>query len=510
MIKTSLKIAFISFFFFILVSCEKPSSDNELVITQNIIPGTESEQLSGEIESSGEAIEFQEFSPQILIDRDYSIYEIQNINIDHDERDEQIIIAAPLNDGKAVFQIYVADYDPEQDEYIGIYKDDISLNNLNLLTLFSEDITGDHIPEIIITGIDVKDLQVYEIYKMVEDKESGSMNFLKVFSQAVDGDFELNKTERGNDYKIDLLQGDSYSLEIQKKNPEDDKNLIIEKYKWNGISSYYELSSSEKMKITSASNQELVKFYRGSSEDYLNFISGPWFKIKDLSGNPTHNMNEIFMMLIPDQTMTFYANGIQESFTWADDKQPIKYRNVLSFYDVRNNYLKSMYFSISIYIDSFKSIQVRIRGNQRWGGTYTQLTENLQNVLTDTSKENSIISEMEIKGLYKSNLHTEIVFDSPEYMLKEDDVESKGIYTIFTLGDKQILEMKELNSNGLTVQIKSYQMDYNETSDDLRIIRTITLQKGSIHSTGIDLETNTELYFEQIEKIKQDVTDSQS
>lgn len=508
MIKTCFKISIISLFFFIVFSCEKPTASDEIVITKNVIPGQDNEELSEEIISSGDAVVFQEFSPQILIDRDYSIYEIQNINIDLDESDEQIIIAAPLNDGKAVFQIYVADYNPKKDEYIEIYKDDISFNNLNLVSLLSEDFTGDHIPEVIVTGIDNKDLQVYEIYKMIEDKESEQMNFRKVFSQAVDGVFELNKAERGNDYKIDLLKGDSYSLEVQKKNPDAEDNLIIEKYKWNDSVAYYELSSSEKMNISSSSNQELVKFYRGSSEDYLKFLSGPWFKIKDLNGNPTHNMNEIFMIQIPSQTMTFYANDIQESFTWADDKHPIKYRNVLSFYDVRNNYLTSMYYSISIYIDSFESIQVRIRGNQRWGGTYTQLTDNLQNVLTDKSKENSLISEMEIKGLYKTNLNTELIFDSPEYTLKEGGVESRGIYTIFTLNDGPVLEMKELNSNGLTVQIKSYKMDYNEISDDLRVIRTITLQRGILNSTGIDLESNSELHFEQIEKINQDVTDN--
>ncbi len=508
MIKTLFKISIISFFFFLVFSCEKTTASDEIVVTKNVIPGLDNEEFSKEIKSTGEAVVFQEFSPQILIDRDYSIYEIQNINIDSDESDEQIIIAAPLNDGKAVFQLYVADFNQEKDEYIEIYKDDISFNNLNIVSIHSDDLTGDHTPEIIVTGIDNKDLQVYEIYKMIEDKDSKQMNFIKVFSQAVDGVFELNKAERGNDYKIDLLKGESHSLEVQKKNPDNEKNLIIEKYKWNNSTAYYELSSSEKIKITSASNQELVKFYRGSSDDYLHFLSGPWFKIKDLNGNPTHNMNEIFMMQIPSQTMTFYANDIQESFTWADDKKPIKYRNVLSFYDVRNNYRKFMYYSISIYIDSFDSIQVKIRGNQRWGGTYTQLTDNLQNVLTDTSRENSIISEMEIKGLYKTNLNTELIFDSPQYTLKEEGVESRGIYTIFTLNDEQILEMKELNSNGLTVQIKSYKMNYDEISDDLRVIRTITLQRGILNSTGIDLESNSELHFEQIEKINQDVTDN--
>ena len=490
-------------------SCDTNSSNDELVIPQNIIPGNENEMMSTETDNTiEESTEYQPHTVQILIDPDYSVYEIQNMNIDMDEYDEQIILASPLNDDKDLFQIYIADYDIENDEYVEIYKDEIAENNLNMASLSHDDLTGDHYPEIIISGIDSKGLQIFEIYKMLNFKETESWTFAKIFSKFADGDFEINKADRGNDYKIDLLKGESYSLELQKINPDDNKSFIIEKFKWNEITSYYELSSSEKVKISSVSNESLQKFYRGTNDDYLNFLSGPWFKTQDLNGNPTHNMNEIFQLLVDEQTLTFYSNDIQESFTWADDKKPIKFRNALSFYDVRNNFLKSMYFSISIYINSFESIQVKIRGNERWGGTYTQLTENLQTILTDTSKENELLSELDIKGLYKTNLNTEIIFDNPEYTLKEDGLETKGIYTIFTLDDDQILEMKELNANGLTEQIKSYKMNYSEISDDLRIIRTITLQKGTLKSRGIVLESNSELHFEQIEKINQESSDN--
>ena len=67
----------------------------------------------------------------------------------------------------------------------------------------------------------------------------------------------------------------------------------------------------------------------------------------------------------------------------------------------------------------------------------------------------------------------------------------------------------ELNSNGLTMQIKSYKMTYNETGNDIRIIRTITLNKGSLQSKGIVLESNSELHFEQIEKVIQGIADNQ-
>jgi len=497
--------------FFLLASCSNRVQKEELVIPENIVPGSEDEKIFTDTDSSIEIADDNTlFSAQILIDRDYSIFEIQNINIDADEEEEQVIIASPVNDEKKPFKIYVADYDPAHDDYSEIYNDEISENNLNIASIQSGDITGDHFQEVLIRGIDTKGFQVFEIYKIIEIKETGDLTFVKVFSQSADGDFEINKVDRGNDYKIDKLNGESFTLELQKKNPDDEKSYIVEKYKWNNTTSLFDLSSSNKVKISSVSNENLLNFYKGTSEDFLAFVEGPWFKTEDLDGNPTHNMNEIFQMISDENTLTFYSNDIQESFTWADEKKPIKFRNVLSFYDVRNNFLKSMYFSIYIYIDSFESIRIRIIGNKRWGGTYTQLTENLQNVLTDTSKENFLISDLDVKGLYKSNLNTEIIFDNPEYILKEDGVESKGIYTIFSLNGDQILEMKELNANGLTTQIKTYKINYVETSDDMRIIRTITLNKGMLKSRGIVLESNSELHFEQIEKIIQEATDNQS
>ncbi|MBI9098729.1 MAG: pallilysin-related adhesin [Spirochaetaceae bacterium] len=492
------------------ISCRIKIDVEEKIIPQTIVPGAERELPITNTDSTIETVVFQKYDAQILIDRDYTIFEIQNINIDGDEEEEQIILAGPLNDDRKIFKIFVADYDPQKDEYIEIYRDGISENNLKIASIVSEDITGDHFNEVIITGIDTKGLQVYEIFKVITIDDTGDTAFVKVFSQAADGDFELHKPDRGNDYKIDNLKGESYILELQKKNPEDEKSLIIEKYKWNETTHFFDLSNSEKVKISLVSNENLLNFYRGTSEDFLQFLSGPWYKVKDLDGIPTHNMNEIFQILPEAQTLTFFSNDIQESFTWADDKKPIKYRNALSFYDVRNNFLKSMYFSISIYIESFDSIQVKIRGNERWGGTYTQLTENLQYVLTDRSRENSLISDLNIKGLFKTNLNTEIIFDNPEYILKENGIETKGIYTIFDLYDDTILEMKELNANGLTKEVKLYKMNYSETSDDFRIIRTITLQKGKLKVDGLMRESNSELHFEQIEKINQDVSDPQS
>lgn len=497
-------------FTLIFVSCNDTGEQDEIVTAQTIIPGSDMVNEENDDEERVDMADAIVNSPQILIDRDYTVYDIRNINLDDDEIEEQVILASPLNEDKDVFRIYIADFDEQRGEYSELFTDLISYNNLNLASIETDDLTGDHLQEVIITGIDTKDQQVMEVFKIMQGKEAGDIEVREVFSQAVDGDFEIIQSERGNDYKIEELKGESFSLEIQKKNPDDDKNLIVESYKWNEDSVLYELSSSEKVRISSLSNENLLNFYRGSSEDYLEFLSGPWFKTKDLYGNPTHNMSEIFQLLPDEKTLTFYSGDIQESFVWTEQNEPVKYRHALSFWEVRNNILRSMYFNISIYINSFESIQIKIRGNQRWGGTYTQLSDNLQKALTDTSRENSLLSEMEIKGLYKTNLNSEILFDSPEYILREEGVETKGIFTIFELDNDTILQMKELSENGLTKDVRTYKMDYSETSDDLRIIRTITLQKGELRSRGIVEESNSELHFEQIEKINQDLPENQS
>ncbi|MBN2656921.1 MAG: pallilysin-related adhesin [Spirochaetales bacterium] len=509
MIKKRTILAAFVFPVILVISCSSPRSEDEIITAQTIIPGL-ANNSPGSLESDNSIVAADSIinSLQILIDREYRDYEILNINLDEDEIDEQIILASPLNEDKNVFRIYIADFDEKNDEYYEMYRSDIGTFNLNIASIECDDLTGDHLNEIIITGVDTKDQQVFEVFKLFPDKENRTYRVRKVFTEAVDGDFEIIRMDRGNDYKIDGLPGDSFGLEVQKKNPDDEKNLIVERFKWNRETNLYDLSSSEKVRISSLSNENLLNFYRGTSEDYINFLKGPWFKTKDLSGNATHNMNEIFQILPGEKTITFYSGDIQESFTWNENTEPVKYRHILSFYDVRNNFLTSMYYSISINIDSFESIQVKIRGNQRWGGTYSQLTDNLQKALTDNSRENLLLSEMVLKGLYKTNLNTEISFDSPEYILKEEGKETRGIFTIFDLEGQKILEMKELSTNGLTKEIRTYLMNYAETADDLRIIRTITLKQGVLKSRGITPESGSELHFEQIEKINKDTTDT--
>lgn len=491
------------------LSCSKKAVVEEEVSAQTIIPGIDTRSDNIQTDSSLEIADINMNTVQILIDRDYAVYDVRNVNLDDDDVEEQIILASPLNEDRDVFRIYIADYFPQYDEYREIFSDIIGKNNLNIASIQTDDITGDHLKEVIVSGVDTKDQQVFEIFKLFPEKDSAQKKVRGIFSLAVDGDIEVINSERGNDYKIEILKGESFPLEVQRKNPDDDSILIVEKYKWNESGRIYELASSEKINRSSLSNENLLNFYRGTSDDYLTFLTGPWYKVKDLNGNPTHNMNEIFELLPSEKTLTFYSGDIQESFTWTENSEPVKYRHVLSFNDVRNNFLNSMYFSISIYIDAFDSIQVKIRGNQRWGGTYTQLTGNLQKALTDNSRENLLLSKMEIKGLYKTNLNSEIIFDSPEYLFKNEGVESRGIYTIFDLEGDTILEMKELSENGLTRKVNTYRMEYSEKADDLRIIRTITLVQGQLRARGIAPDDNRELHFEQIEKTNQDITDIQ-
>lgn len=492
-----------------IFSCRPPEPEEGRVKAQTIVPGVSDDSSTTEKTTDMTIVPADAIinSPQILIDREYNEYDILNINLDRDITEEQIILASPINEDKNVFRIYIADFNEKENEYYELFRSDIGENNLNIASIQCEDLTGDHFKEVMVSGIDTKDRQIFEIFKIFHDNKKGLIEVKSVFSQAVDGDFEIIRYVRGNDYKIDLLPGDSFSLEVQKKNPDDNKSLLVEHFKWNEESGMFELSSSDKVKISSQTNKNLLNFYRGTSIDYLEFLGrGPWYKTRDLNGNPTHNMKEIFQIIPSDMTITFYSGDSQESFTWNDNTLPVKYRQVLSL-SVRNNFLNSMWFPVSIYINSFESIQVKIRGNQRWGGTYTQLTENLQRALTDKSRENLLLSDIEIKGLYKTNLNTEINFDSPEYILKKEGEESRGIFTIFDLEGQTILELKELSANGLTKDLSTYSMKYSESSDDLRIIRTITLQQGELKTEGIS-PIGQELHFEQIEKIDQGTKDN--
>jgi len=509
MMKNGTILTTLSLFLLLVLSCGSPEAAEEDVTTQKVTPGLSDQgEVTQERDETIVPADAIVNNVQILIDREYRDYEILNINLDEDETEEQIILASPLNEDRNVFRIYIADFNQKTGEYYELHRSDIGTLNLNIASIQCEDLTGDHLKEVIISGIDTKDQQVFEIYKFFREKEEQSYTAQRIFAQAADGDFEIIPTERGNDYKIDGLPGESYGLEVQKKSPDDERNLVVERFKWNEETKIFELTKSEKVRISSRANENLINFYKGTSLDYLEFLKGPWYKTKDLNGNPTHNMNEIFQILPEDKTMTFYSGDIQESYTWTENSEPVKYRHILSFNSVRNNILKSISFSINISINSFESVQVKIRGNHRWGGTYTQLTENLQKALTDSSRENLLLSEMKIKGLYKTNLDTEILFDSPEYTLKEGGAETRGIYTIFDLEGQQILQMKELSLNGLTREVRTYLMNYSETSDDLRIIRTITLQEGTLRSRGISPESGSELHFEQIEKVNQESTEN--
>ncbi len=494
-------------FSLLFLSCNK--TEKEEIESQNITVGIESEKPENDYTSTSNIPrESQILTPQIPIDRDYSIIQIVNKDIDLDEPDEQIILAGPANDNTKKVKLYIADYDISLKKNIEIFSAEISNLILKSASIEFEDITGDHNSEIIIHGIDSKGIQFFEIYRLIASKNANhNLTIDKIFSKQADGFFEIKRFSRSSEYTNNRNNNESYNIEVQKKNPEDDKSIIKEIYKWNSSSSLFVLNNAEKIKITAVSDEKLQKLYGGSVSDSLQFLNGSWYKINNPDGKPTHNMDEIIIINILDNSIMFYSNAIIESYTWK--YPPIKYNGYrLYFNRIKNDLIQTIFYPLVVNINSMESIKVEIKGNDRWGGTYTQLTSTLQHVLTDKSKENILESEIKIKGLYKSNLDSEITFDYPKYTLKKDNKETMGIYTIFNLYGEQILEMKEIQSNGIIKDKKSYKLSYNETSDDMRIIRTITLNKGSIQSKGILLSNEPEFNYEQIEKKIEEVIDN--
>jgi hypothetical protein len=98
----------------------------------------------------------------------------------------------------------------------------------------------------------------------------------------------------------------------------------------------------------------------------------------------------------------------------------------------------------------------------------------------------------EPRGLYRSEIGSELTFNLPNYQLRRGDTEEEGGVAIFW-NKYWILQLKAKNEEGLPVETKNYRMEFSEILEENRLIRSLHLSPGKLGITG--METGVEPLF---------------
>ena len=307
------------------------------------------------------------------------------------------------------------------------------------------------------------------------------------------------RLSRSEAYKAGDKTAESFPIVTEETSSDDDENLDLVKtvYNWSPSSFKYQPTSVAKIPGVTIKEEKLKKLYRGDLNGFKAFLAGPWHRVKDLDHKELPFLNEILYFYPDDEQLMFTVGDVQEIYSWKDT-----YRTIFKgiYIQSENILIDSIRRDIYITVEDMDSIRMKIQGTTEWGGYYEPVNATLQQELIRQDKLESIDELTELSGLFKGSRGSEIYLDYPFFTEKNADGETeKGVLTFFDLYGTTVMEMRYQKENGLLVRRAVYRAAFSETGDNARIIRTLSLEPGTLSVSGFSRGTGEVIHLEQVE-----------
>lgn len=485
-----------------LASCGSGVQDTPVrttpVFPKNSASSPTNPSLSKEVSGNEDALQTKILVP--LHPEDYVI-QVLDVNLDIDQLEEQIIVLKKKNDPQDQIQILVVDFETVRNTYVPVWIGATLATNSKTFTLYTEDILGDHVPEILCFGRNNKGEQTLDIFKKTLPPQGLGLYYSPIFSLASAGSIEVQEEPRSEAYR--LLQKNDPSFPIHVYTPDPGSNnimdLIKSTYYWNQNTQQYTLGGQEKVPGQIQAEKQLAELFARDAEGFEQFLAGPWYRVTSEKKESSSTLQRDMVLFDPaSRQIVFYNGEMQEVLVWQSSYRTI-YRGL--YINSFNEAIPSIQKQISISVVGMDTIELQVRSiDDTWGSTYKKLSKELQNLQITSRSPAITLSPFHLKGLYKNEGGTEIFFDSPSFTLREKERELTGGYAIYTISGNTIMQLKVLKSNGLVESVRTYKADFTEEKKGNQIVRTLVLYPAQIGISKVEVQSTESLRFHQVEE----------
>ena len=472
-------------------SCGRPEVNHQPlssgVITPHADVKTENSEENQYTDTSGDEIAL----PLVNPGENYNILALLDGNLDLEQADEQVIVALPLDKPESTLILMIASTNPVRNHYDIVWTSPLSSRTLTGITLRSDDLTGNGRQDIIITGFDEKGRHVTDIYAV--PKKGEIKDYKKVFSLKVKGNIDIITGERSSSYYSGLSAGTPYKILVQEKDPESENSmdLIETEWEWDPGLFLYKQGKATKIKGETLQGERIARVYAGNVAVYEDFLRGAWYR-------ETGNGSFLDMLYFDPDTreILFYNGSIEEVFTWG-----ISHRTTAKrlYTRVSNSIIPSMYDTVSVSAESYDMIELW-RAAANWNGVYRRLSPALQLSLNAESSLEPILSPIKLTGVWQSSDNVDLIFDMPGIKWTENGKTRLGTASLFSIGNKMVLQIQFMKRNGALEETVNWLVDYEEDKEDSsRIIRSLTLSPALLRADQIRSTGTAVRSFKQVE-----------
>ncbi|MFQ3620776.1 MAG: pallilysin-related adhesin, partial [Spirochaetales bacterium] len=474
----SVLLSLIILSFVMFGSCQKSKNEFPVGKTVEVTSPPQFQRTTGQIVSSDpDNVPL----PRVLVSLQPEDYVIQvlDTNLDIDQLDEQIIAFKKRNDPDDQIYILVIDFDTVRNTYMPVWMGKTLATHNRTFTLYTADILGDHVPEIICLGRNNKGEQTLDIFRKILPPQGLGLYYTSIFSLTTNGYIEIQEQPRSEAYRLLQRNDPSFPIMLYTRDPESSNfmDLIRYTYLWNIQEQKYVQTGIEKVPGQIQAEKQLAELFAKDAEGVEEFLSGPWYRVE--TTKKTEPFQQEMLYFDPqNRRIVFYNRDAQEILVWRSSYRTI-YRGL--FINAHNEAIPSMQKQIALSILGMDTLEVQVRSmDDNWSSVYKKLSKELQRVHTSSNQISSTLSPFHIEGSYSNDQGIELTFHSHTFILKEKENTFEGVYVLYSLPEYTILELKALKPNGLVEFVRSYGVSLEEEKKETQKVRILTLTPVSV------------------------------
>lgn len=434
-------------------------------------------------------------TPKVDLPGDVLVVSVVDINLDLDEPEEQIIVLK-RPDADDRISVAVADFDTLRNTYRLVWEDRTAATNVRTFTVYTLDLVGDHVEEVIAVGTDAEQQQVMHVYRRESSEAAGIViAFGEVFSAVSDASVEIDERVRPESYRTLQSSGESFPIVVYQRIAETESPLDLMRttWVWSPLSGRYVEGFSETIPTVQVEEERLRELVNAPVEELESYLDGPWYRV---TGAELADTPELASFSLEEREVSLFRGDSLERYTWLNSYKVLYESGPGLWVNLQGDILTAVRRQASIVMTNVDQLAVSIDGAEYWNGTYRRMTPSIQ---TGIVRDRSIQpSTLRVDGVFRSETGNEILFDGSRFRWRTAEFDLTGGYTVYEL-DGTLFEFMvgEARPEDATY-FERYRGVIEERESDDRLVRRLTLTPVSFSVTGAGDAIGPPSVYEQI------------
>lgn len=437
---------------------------------------------------------------KVALPNDFIVSQVIDINLDHDQMEEQIIVFKRRDDPEDRIRLLVVDFDTVRNAYVPTWEGVTQANNMRTFALYVTDVIGDHDMEIAALGMNNAGEQTLDLFRRTTAPAGVGLYYENIASFVSDASIEIEETDRTDAYASLQTTGSSFPIAVYSRNRDSDNplDLIKTTYHWRADAGEYIRTLEEEIPGASIEEAQLAALYEGTTSDFEHYLAGPWYQ--SVGEGSSASVTKIAYFDPETRRIVFYRGESQESYTWLNSNRTIYRSGPGLWINLHSEAVETVRKQAAVAVPAIDTISVNVEGSHSWNGTYRRLTPSLQRTMIRERSRQPRVANLPLSGLYRNESGTEILFSGTRFTMREGGRERSGGYSVFRVED-YVLDLKFTDANGLVVEQRTYRVDYSEDVQEDRVVRTVRMTPARLRASGIETVSTRSVTLEQIEEL---------